>query len=96
MTPDSFQSTQHLVVGETIDPERTHLRGLVAMVGTEIARQSPDSDAAGHLHAAWSALITQLALGPEPEVRLCPVCHRIGMRYATLCGFCWAKLAPLE
>jgi len=42
----------------------------------------------------WKELVTLLALGPEPEYRECPSCHGIGMRLATRCGFCWAKLPP--
>jgi len=34
--------------------------------------------------------------GPEPEVRTCPTCRHIGMSNATLCGYCWTRLTPLE
>jgi hypothetical protein len=44
--------------------------------------------------AAVTDLVDQLALGSEPEVRECPVCKHIGMRAATLCGYCWTKLTP--
>lgn len=44
--------------------------------------------------AAWAELVAQLALGPEPEVRECPVCKHVGMRAATRCGHCWTKLTP--
>jgi hypothetical protein len=47
------------------------------------------------LRASWVALVDQLALGPAPATRECPVCHGIGMRAASRCGFCWAKLEPL-
>lgn len=43
----------------------------------------------------WAELVEALALGPEPELRDCPVCGRSGMRAATRCGYCWAKLVPL-
>jgi hypothetical protein len=46
------------------------------------------------LLASFSDLVEQLALGPEPEVRRCPVCQHIGMREATVCGYCWTKLTP--
>jgi hypothetical protein len=46
------------------------------------------------LLASFADLVEQLALGPEPEVRECPVCKHLGMRAATLCGYCWTKLTP--
>ena len=49
----------------------------------------------GDLTASWAELVKVLALGPEPELRECPVCRQTGMRAATLCGYCWTKLAPL-
>jgi hypothetical protein len=44
---------------------------------------------------AWSGLVAALALGPEPQMRLCPVCEEAGMRAATRCGYCWRKLTPI-
>jgi len=46
------------------------------------------------LLASFAALVDQLALGPEPALRECPVCKGLGMRAATLCGYCWTKLTP--
>jgi len=61
-----------------------------------LPRQVTDDDRANPngLLASWADLIEQLALGPEPEVRECPVCKHIGMRAATRCGHCWTKLTP--
>ncbi len=79
-----------------LDPARSRLRATVATIDLEIARLkkgSADSELSG-LFAPWADLVAQLALGPEPEVRECPVCEAIGMRDATLCGSCWTKLEP--
>ncbi|HEY8078753.1 MAG TPA: hypothetical protein VIF62_31695 [Labilithrix sp.] len=78
-----------------LDPERTRLRTTVAALDREIARLTKDggSQVSG-LAAPWADLVGQLALGPEPEVRACPVCQEIGMREATLCAGCWSKLVP--
>ena len=46
------------------------------------------------LTTSWAELVEVMALGPEPD-RECPVCHHVGMRDATRCGFCWTKLAHL-
>jgi hypothetical protein len=82
------------------DAARSRLRATVATIELEISRlprqvtdddsRSPPSD----LLASFTDLVEQLALGPEPEVRRCPVCKHIGMRTATLCGYCWTKLTP--
>ncbi len=82
------------------DEVRSRLRATVATIEREIARlpgQVPDDGQSrpSDLLASWHDLVEQLALGPEPELRECPVCGRIGMRTATLCGFCWTKLTPL-
>jgi hypothetical protein len=82
------------------DAARTRLRTTVATMDREIARltkESTDSEGKSPLSglvAPWADLVAQLALGSEPEVRECPVCGAIGMRYATLCGSCWTKLEP--
>jgi len=83
------------------DAARSRLRDLVALIEIEMARlpepiQTADGDTPpSGLHAAWARLLDQLALGPEPEVRECPVCHHIGMRAANVCGYCWTALEPL-
>ncbi len=82
------------------DAARSRLRATVATIEREIARlpgQVTDDDGGSQpngLAAACADLVEQLALGPEPEVRACPVCKHIGMRAATLCGHCWTKLTP--
>jgi len=48
----------------------------------------------GELLESWAVLVDLLELGPAPELRECPECGRTGMRAATRCGFCWAKLTP--
>ena len=80
------------------DAARSRLRDIVASVEREMARlpepiQTADGKAPpSGLHAAWARLLDQLALGPEPEVRECPVCKHVGMRSATVCGYCWTTL----
>jgi hypothetical protein len=82
------------------DEARSRLRAIVASVEGEISRLSgpvkpedgkipPDG-----LRTSWDKLVDQLALGPEPAVRECPVCKHIGMRTATVCGYCWTTLPP--
>ena len=46
------------------------------------------------LLASFDDLVSQLALGPEPELRECPKCGGVGMRRATVCSGCWTKLTP--
>jgi hypothetical protein len=82
------------------DAARTKRRTSVAQVEGEIARLAgpiPREDGtppANGLRASWDRLVEQLALGPEPDVRECPACHHIGMRAASVCGYCWAALTP--
>jgi hypothetical protein len=82
------------------DAARTRLRATVATIGRELSRlpgQVPGEDGKSPpsaLLASFTDLVEQLALGPEPEVRRCPVCQHLGMRAATLCGYCWTKLTP--
>jgi hypothetical protein len=79
------------------DAARNHLRTIVAAVDHGITRlpAGNGNDATDELRASWTALVKQLALGPVPETRECPKCHGIGMRAATRCANCWAKLEPL-
>ena len=73
------------------DAVRSELRASVAAIERELTHlQDPPSA----LLSYWADMVKQLALGPEPEVRECPVCKHIGMRAATLCGYCWTKLTP--
>lgn len=48
------------------------------------------------VRVSFDRLVTALALGPAPELRLCPHCGSSGMRAAIRCGTCWAKLVPPE
>jgi hypothetical protein len=81
--------------------EKTRLRTLVGLVDRQMARfpepvSTPRTPVApGGPMEPWTELVQLLALGPEPEVRECPVCHHTGMRAARLCGHCWTKLQPL-
>ena len=85
---------------DVADPARARLRVTLATIEREIWRlprqvtgdegKSPPSG----LVASFADLVEQLALGPEPEVRRCPVCGNIGMRAATRCGYCWTRLTP--
>ena len=80
---------------------KTRLRTLVGMVEGQMARSSAQAStpqervALAELRDPWIELVQLLALGPEPEVRECPVCHHAGMRAARICGHCWTKLDPL-
>jgi hypothetical protein len=51
---------------------------------------------ASALRTAWSRLVGTLALGPPRATRNCPDCGNLGMRDATLCGYCWKKLVPFQ
>lgn len=73
------------------DAAASQLRAIVAVIDQEIV-QAPPTPA---LRAAWAELVEVLALGPAPETRECPACHRIGRRAATRCGHCWVALQPL-
>jgi hypothetical protein len=68
-----------------------NLRAAVEQVDREIAALPMPSPV---LQGAWSQLVSALALEPAPATRLCPQCGKLGMRDATLCGFCWKKLVP--
>jgi hypothetical protein len=80
---------------------RTRLRVLVGQVEGSLARSSAqvstlqERDALAELALPWTELVELLALGPEPETRVCPVCNETGMRAARICGHCWTKLDPV-
>jgi hypothetical protein len=44
---------------------------------------------------AFADLVELLALGPEPELRVCPDCGTSALRAATICARCWTHLTPL-
>ena len=75
------------------------MRSAVARVGADIRRLStaPASKSEisiQRLGESWTSLLDGLALPPEPT-RECPVCGRLGMPQATVCGYCWTKLEPV-
>jgi hypothetical protein len=81
---------------------RARLRATVSLITQQLSLL-PTTHADGVLGgstlvlaAAWAELVSQLDLGPDPELRPCPVCGQLGMRAATLCGFCWTQLKPVD
>ena len=70
-----------------------NLRGLVTVIGREIATR-PGASADDLLTRSWTELVRLLALGSEPTIRYCPSCGGLGMRAATRCCHCWARLTP--
>jgi hypothetical protein len=69
------------------------LRAAVEQVDREIAALPLPSSV---LRVAWSQLVYALALGHARPTRECPHCGNVGMRDATLCGYCWKKLVPVD
>ena len=82
------------------DAVRSRLRATMATMEREIARlprQVADADTTSPMNgllASFADLVEQLELGPEPEVRQCPVCKQVVMLAATRCGYCWTKMTP--
>jgi hypothetical protein len=82
------------------DSKRSRLRATISEIQHRLARLpgevTKDNGAtlAEGLQTSVADLVAQLALGPEPTYRQCPVCKHIGMSMATLCGHCWTKLTP--
>jgi hypothetical protein len=75
------------------------LRTFVDAVGRDVVSVSQGGSSQGSASVAklvgsWTKLVDFLALGPAPELRECPHCGAVGMRAATLCGYCWKKLVP--
>jgi hypothetical protein len=71
------------------------LRVAIDHMDREIAvlvRRLPEE--ASGLPVAWAGLVGALAIEPAPAMRNCPRCGEAGMRDATICGYCWLKLAP--
>jgi len=95
MTMDSNSSRDSVP-----DSKRSRLRVTIAAIERELARLPPEvtndnrATPADSLRASVADLVAQLALGPEPEYRQCPVCRHVGMRVASVCGHCWTKLTP--
>ena len=84
------------------DSKRSRLRATIAAIERDLARFPPEvtndnrATPADGLRVSVADLVAQLALGPEPEYRQCPVCRHVGMRVATVCGHCWTKLPTPE
>jgi hypothetical protein len=72
---------------------RAAIREAVARIEQELSVCEANG-ATDAVRSSWAVLVHLLALGPAPELRECPKCHHIGMRAATLCGYCWTKLSP--
>ena len=70
------------------DAHRSRLRAIMARIEAAM----PDAPV---LQEAVRELGAALALGPEPETRVCPACNATVMRGATRCGHCWTALARL-
>lgn len=70
----------------------------VRMAVQRVDREMADlpRDGSGALRSAWSQLRGALALGPPRPTRDCPRCGNRGMADATLCGYCWMKLIPVD
>lgn len=68
-------------------PVRDRLRAALAAMEQHITE--------GPLKAPWTELVAALQLDPAPATRVCPACQGIGMRGASRCGNCWAKLDAL-
>jgi hypothetical protein len=73
--------------GSNMDPDHD-LRLAIAGVNKELAGLSNVTG----LLASWGTLMKLLDVRPAPELRDCPVCGNVGMRAASRCGRCWAKL----
>ena len=71
--------------------DMVNLRTAVEQVDREIAALPAPSSV---LDDAWSQLAGALALGPAQATRKCSHCGNVGMRDATVCGYCWKKLVP--
>jgi hypothetical protein len=67
---------------------RTRQRTALAHLGEEL-KTAPEG-----AQAAWAELSKELDLGPEPLLRACPSCGKVGMQAATRCGNCWVALTP--
>ena len=85
LTPEAARSRMRVTLA-SMDHE---LDGLMGSTTATADRGRLDA-----LRSSLGELAQHLALGPEPELCACPVCHRPGMRSATLCGYCWTKLTP--
>jgi hypothetical protein len=75
--------------------DQEKLQGAMEEVDREIVNVARSADGqASALGRAWSRLVTILAVEPRRATRACPRCGELGMRDATVCGYCWSKLVP--
>ena len=79
---------------ESRDAKTADLHVALSAIENKLAALPADETIA-ELRAAWSALVTLLALPPNHELRECPTCKQVAMRQATRCGHCWTKLTPV-
>lgn len=90
--------TMHEQELEGPDVPSARLRNVIATINQELLRlprRTTSVEASDGLFDAWSELLRLLALAPTPQLRRCPMCSHVGMRAATLCGYCWSTLPPL-
>jgi hypothetical protein len=71
------------------------LHDAVHQIEQELAGLPREDGTPQKLRVLWSSLVSLMALEPLHELRECPTCKQVGMRAATRCGNCWARLAPL-
>lgn len=79
---------------DVLDPPRSQLRTLVALVDKYVADRSHQDFASGAavgLERAWFELSEALALGEEPRLRECPNCSRQVPIEGTRCRYCMAR-----
>jgi hypothetical protein len=84
------------------DELRDDLRTLIATIDHDFAQLPPPGDSPqpadqvhDRLRQSWSEFVKLLGLGPKSETQQCPACGGVGMREASRCGHCWAKLDRL-
>lgn len=76
--------------------DTTDVRSALEAVDREMALAEGGGRVSAPLRASFTRLVAVLALGPAPELARCPHCGSTGMRAATRCGTCWARLVPPE
>lgn len=75
---------------DEFEPEQARLRALVQGVHREIegAFSRGAEVEAPRLAEAWQRLVSGLALGTAPELRVCPFCKRRVPAVASRCRYC--------
>lgn len=77
-----------------VDPARSKLRAFATRVEHEIVQLGADFGGTPHgarvgaVTLAWREFSGILALGAEPELRVCPHCRRKILCEATRCRYC--------